>query len=164
MAVDVKAITEKIKAESGFAERLTNEIRKIIVGQQYMVDRLLIGILADGHILELDEKEYPPEYRRLARRLSGAVSEPKIRKTMQVEDEILAEFENIERRMAGMEKTIEEKDQALEENAKALQEKDQAIEEKEKIIEENARALAEKDRLIAELRRGPSAAAHIRHT
>lgn len=51
MAVDVKAIGEKIKQESAFIEKITTETQKVIVGQKYMIDRLLVGLLADGHIL-----------------------------------------------------------------------------------------------------------------
>jgi len=116
-------------------------------------------VAGDSHLLEVDEAVYPEEYRKVVRWLNGAVSKPEIRKTMEVEDEILAEFEDIERRMAGLEKTLEENAKALEEKDQALEEKDQAIEEKDQALEENARALeekarelAEKDRLIAELR------------
>ncbi len=49
--LDVEQITEKVKAESAFINEVKNEIGKIIVGQQYLVERLLIGLLADGHIL-----------------------------------------------------------------------------------------------------------------
>lgn len=48
---DVKAINEKIQKESAFVELLTMEINKVIVGQKQMVERLLIGLLANGHIL-----------------------------------------------------------------------------------------------------------------
>ena len=51
MAVDIQAINEKIKKESAFIEKITNEISKVIVGQKYMVERLLIGLLANGHVL-----------------------------------------------------------------------------------------------------------------
>jgi MoxR-like ATPase len=40
-----------VQAESTFVENLRTEIAKVIVGQEYMVDRLLIGLLSDGHIL-----------------------------------------------------------------------------------------------------------------
>lgn len=48
---DIKAINEKVKEESVFVENLTNEIGKVIVGQRYIVERLLVGLLANGHIL-----------------------------------------------------------------------------------------------------------------
>ena len=51
MAIDVKQIGDKVKAESAFVEKLWSEISKVIVGQKYMVERMLVGILANGHIL-----------------------------------------------------------------------------------------------------------------
>ncbi len=49
--VDIEAITQQIRLESAFLERLYTETSKIIVGQQAMMERLLIGLLARGHIL-----------------------------------------------------------------------------------------------------------------
>lgn len=49
--MDITALNEKIKQESAFIDLLTNEISKIIVGQKAMVERLLIGLLGNGHIL-----------------------------------------------------------------------------------------------------------------
>ena len=51
MSVDIQVINEKIQKESGFIEKINKEIHKVIVGQTYMVERLLIGLLCDGHIL-----------------------------------------------------------------------------------------------------------------
>jgi len=50
-AVDVKAINEKIEKGSAFVELLTLEMNKVIVGQKHMIERLLIGLLGNGHIL-----------------------------------------------------------------------------------------------------------------
>jgi len=49
--VDIGAINEKIERESAFVKVLTMEINKVIIGQKYMVERLLIGLLGQGHIL-----------------------------------------------------------------------------------------------------------------
>ncbi len=49
--VDIKIINEKIEMESAFVDLLTLEMKKVIVGQKDMVDRLLIGLLGKGHIL-----------------------------------------------------------------------------------------------------------------
>lgn len=49
--IDVKAINEKIERESAFVELLTLEMNKVIVGQKHMIERLLIGLLGNGHIL-----------------------------------------------------------------------------------------------------------------
>ena len=49
--MDIKTINEMIQKESAFVEGLTGEVGKVIVGQKQMVDRLLIGLLCNGHIL-----------------------------------------------------------------------------------------------------------------
>jgi len=51
MDKDIRALNEKVKKESIFVEELRHEIAKVIVGQRYLVDGLLIGLLADGHVL-----------------------------------------------------------------------------------------------------------------
>jgi len=48
---DVRALNEIVEKESAFVDDLTAEVGKVIVGQQYMVDRILIGLLAGGHVL-----------------------------------------------------------------------------------------------------------------
>ncbi len=50
-SVDISSLNEKIERESAFVDLLTNEINKVIVGQKVMVERLLIGLLGQGHIL-----------------------------------------------------------------------------------------------------------------
>ena len=49
--IDIKSINEKIERESAFIDLLTLEMNKVIVGQKHMVERLLIGLLGQGHIL-----------------------------------------------------------------------------------------------------------------
>jgi MoxR-like ATPase len=49
--VDIKEINERIQRESAFVDMLTIEMDKVIVGQKQMVERLLIGLLSNGHIL-----------------------------------------------------------------------------------------------------------------
>ncbi len=48
---DIRALNEMIQKESAFIDLLKMEMDKVIVGQKYMVERLLVGLLADGHIL-----------------------------------------------------------------------------------------------------------------
>lgn len=48
---DIKELNERIQQESAFVDLLTMEMDKVIVGQKYMVERLLIGLLSNGHIL-----------------------------------------------------------------------------------------------------------------
>ncbi|MCV6631285.1 MAG: MoxR family ATPase [Flavobacteriaceae bacterium] len=49
--IDISAINEKINKESAFIDLLTAEMNKVIIGQQQMIERLLIGLLGQGHIL-----------------------------------------------------------------------------------------------------------------
>ncbi|MDN3509979.1 MAG: AAA family ATPase [Candidatus Jettenia sp.] len=51
MEPDVKKITERVKQESDFVNTLMYEVGKVIVGQKYLIERLLIGILSNGHVL-----------------------------------------------------------------------------------------------------------------
>ena len=48
---DIKELNDRIQRESAFIDLLNLEMDKVIVGQKYMVDRLLIGLLSNGHIL-----------------------------------------------------------------------------------------------------------------
>lgn len=49
--MDIKAINEKVKKESMFVNELVNEIGKVIVGQDQIIEGVLIGLLANGHVL-----------------------------------------------------------------------------------------------------------------
>src|SRR5271163_669012 len=48
---DVRALNELVAKESAFVDRLTNEVGQVIVGQHYMVERILVGLLTGGHVL-----------------------------------------------------------------------------------------------------------------
>jgi len=50
-AQDVRAINDMVERESAFIDNITGELAKTIVGQRYMVERILIGLLAGGHCL-----------------------------------------------------------------------------------------------------------------
>lgn len=50
-AEDIRQLTEKIKEQNYFFSLLKQEINKVIIGQEYMVDRLLVGLLGNGHVL-----------------------------------------------------------------------------------------------------------------
>ncbi|MCK4653001.1 MAG: AAA family ATPase [Candidatus Cloacimonetes bacterium] len=47
----IEEINKKVIEKSEIIDKITEEIRKVIVGQQYIVKRILVGLLADGHIL-----------------------------------------------------------------------------------------------------------------
>jgi MoxR-like ATPase len=50
-AEDIKLLTEKIESQSSFITAIKEEVSKVIIGQKGMVDKLLIGLLCNGHIL-----------------------------------------------------------------------------------------------------------------
>ncbi|MBN2588292.1 MAG: MoxR family ATPase [Sedimentisphaerales bacterium] len=51
MAIDVKQIGDLVQEKSEFIRALFGEIDKVIIGQRYMLERMLISLLANGHIL-----------------------------------------------------------------------------------------------------------------
>jgi MoxR-like ATPase len=51
MNTDIRALTERVQKESSFVEVLNQEVGKVIVGQRYMLERVLIGLLCNGHVL-----------------------------------------------------------------------------------------------------------------
>ncbi|MFY0675468.1 MAG: MoxR family ATPase [Bacteroidia bacterium] len=51
VGVDIRELNERIERESAFLDLINLEVNKKIVGQKYMIERLLIGALANGHIL-----------------------------------------------------------------------------------------------------------------
>ncbi|MBT6745908.1 MAG: MoxR family ATPase [Flavobacteriales bacterium] len=50
-SIDIAALNEEIKRESSFVDLINIEMNKVIVGQKHMTERLLVGLLSDGHIL-----------------------------------------------------------------------------------------------------------------
>ena len=51
MNSELDQLEAKIREKSAFIDEIYTELNKVIVGQRYMIDRLLIGLLADGHVL-----------------------------------------------------------------------------------------------------------------
>jgi len=80
------------------------------------------------HILNVNEEDFPVEFRGVVRKLQKAVADEEIQNTMDVEDEIIEELSERERE-------IENLKDAISENRKQLNEKNQALSEKDKEIE-----------------------------
>jgi MoxR-like ATPase len=51
MSIDIAQVQKEVSEQSSFVERVETEISKVVVGQRAMVERLLIGLLANGHVL-----------------------------------------------------------------------------------------------------------------
>ena len=48
---NIKELNERIQKESAFVDIINMEMQKVIIGQKHMVERLLVGLLSNGHIL-----------------------------------------------------------------------------------------------------------------
>jgi len=51
MTIDVRAINDLVQRESAFIDPILQEVRKVVVGQEAMVERIVIGLLTGGHVL-----------------------------------------------------------------------------------------------------------------
>lgn len=51
IGTDIKELNERVQKESAFVDLITMEMHKVIIGQKHMLERLLIGLLSNGHIL-----------------------------------------------------------------------------------------------------------------
>src|SRR5271157_5543409 len=51
MTISTEAITEEVNSNGQWVHAVQNEISRVIVGQKYLIDRLVIGLLANGHVL-----------------------------------------------------------------------------------------------------------------
>ncbi len=132
---------QEITIKETFIESLTHDsyiiqISRLNLNHQSELEKLLSifdqhqHLATDKHILDINENDYPKKYCQLIRRLQRAIVEPQIRQTMDVEDEILQDLQNMER-------VIDKKDKLLKAKDQALKEKDQIIAElKRKLLRE----------------------------
>lgn len=51
MTTGISVINERVREQSGIVTAIRAEMAKVIMGQQYLVDRLIIGLIANGHLL-----------------------------------------------------------------------------------------------------------------
>jgi hypothetical protein len=115
---------EIIKEKEQFIESLTHDsiiiqIPALKKSRRNDLEKAL-GVFDQSKMqsVSISEKDYPEKYTEVIRRLLKAISEPEIRKTMDIEDEILEDLERKERLISKQEKTIEEKEKAFEEERK----------------------------------------------
>src|SRR6476619_3839824 len=50
-AEDIRKLNERIQSAAGFVDKIETEVARAIIGQHYMISRLLIGLLSNGHVL-----------------------------------------------------------------------------------------------------------------
>jgi len=170
------ATGDEVLITDPFVEALTHDaivvqINRLGNRRRTELERLLevfdqgLASRSDPHLLDILEENFPERHREVLRRLMRAGAEPELRGRMDVEDDVLAAFQEQAREAADLRQAIEAQAQALVEKDQALVEKDQALVEKEQALVEKDQALVEKgqalehkdqvieaqDRLIADL-------------
>ncbi len=149
------ATNEKIEEREDFIESLTHDsfiiqVRSLSSPYNSEIEKFLsIFDQSDkhenNHILEINDNEYPELYKKLLRRLQKAALESKVRKDMDIEDDIVEELENLDR-------VIEKQEQALSEKDSQLSEKDSQLSEKDSQLSEKDSQLSEQTKIIEELK------------
>jgi len=103
-----------------------------------------------NHILNVNEDDFPEEFKEIIRKLQKAVVDDDIQNTMDIEDEVLQEIRDREREIEDLKDTLNEKDQALTEKDQALTEKDQALTEKDQALTDQALEIERLKKLLGD--------------
>jgi hypothetical protein len=142
--VDV-ATGDQVRITDPFVEALTHDsivvqINRLKDRRRTELERLLEvfdqgrAARSDPHLLDILEENFPERHREVLRRLMRAGAEQEVRDKMDLEDDILAAFQDQARESADLRQALVEKDQVIEGKDQALVEKDQVIEEKDRLI------------------------------
>ncbi|MEI6207110.1 MAG: hypothetical protein WCP20_10025 [Desulfuromonadales bacterium] len=139
---------EQLTVKESFIESLTHDSYVIVIpnlakNRRNELEKLLsifdqsTFVDADHHILNVKEEDYPAKHRSLIRRLQSAIVEPEMRKQMDVEDNILCEFEGMQREIMQYKEKIAEFEQdasvSRQEASEAKQEASEAKLENEEL-------------------------------
>lgn len=116
---------------------------------------------SDYHILNVSEDDFPKRYQIIIRRLQRAIAKESLRRSMDIEDDIIEEVKDMERDIELKEqvitqqsKTLKEKDKKLEEKDKKLIEQNKKLEKQNERLDEQAKRLDELETLLRDLRKG----------
>jgi hypothetical protein len=126
------------------AQKRRNELEILlsIFDQSMSVD-------AGQHILNIKEEEYPEKYRPLIRRLQSAILEPEMRKQMEIEDGILDDFEDMQRKIQRQSHEIAEAKRETDEARRSAAESDRIAQEARRTATESDRVAVEGRKTIA---------------
>ncbi len=133
---------EQLQGNEAFIESLTHD--SIIVQipalkhkhRDDLEKALSVFDSEQGQELSVNESDYPERYKSVIRQLVRAISDEQVRKTMDVEDELLEHLQKKERVIAKKDKLIEEQEQEIKAKVQALEETYKVIEKKDKILSE----------------------------
>jgi hypothetical protein len=108
---------------------------------------------SNQHIMNVSEDDFPEEYSHIIRRLRKAGESEKIKKEMELEDDIIEELRKNERKIEEQGKMIEEQGKVIEEKDKVIEKKDKVIGEKDKALEKQRKEIEEKNKEIEMFKR-----------
>jgi len=133
---------DKLEGKELFIETLTHDsiiVQIPALKKQRRNDlEKALSVFEAGQVQEvsINEDDYPERYKTVVRQLLKAISDDQIRKTMDIEDEILEDLEKKERLISKQKMELEEKDEKLAEKDKELIKERENLAEKERIIKE----------------------------
>lgn len=153
-----------IEQKDPFIESLTHD--SIIVQIPYLQGRTrnhlerLLNVFDQAyctpnneHLLEIDEELFTLDEQPILIRLLKAGASPDVRRSMEVEDEILSEIENRDTVIMQKDQLIEQKEQVIEQKEQVIEQKEQVIEQKEQVIEQKEQIIEQKDKMLQEMAR-----------
>jgi len=136
----------EIKSKEEFIESLTHDSYVIQIpflhkNRRNDLEKILSIFDQDqrfsgNHILNVNDLDFPPKYQNIIRRLQGAIVEKQIRDSMQIEDEIISELDDMERHIADLSYIVEIKTAEVKGKEKEIETKDKEIRMKDEIIRE----------------------------
>jgi len=126
-------------------ERRRNDLEKILsIFDQSNLTEL-------RHIIDVDDENFPEEYRLIIRRLRKAMEDPKKRREMELEDDIVKELQDLERLIEHKENIIVNQNKTIADKDQTIADKDQTIADKDQTIADKDQTIADKDQIIAAL-------------
>lgn len=147
---------EIIQKKNQFIECLTHDSYVIQIpllkpNYQTKIERILSvfnqeNLSEDKKVIYYNLEVKDAVLQKITQRLMYGAADEKLKKQMEIEEEVLRELENLERK-------VEQKEQFIQEQKQMIQEQKQMIQEKEQMIQEKDRQIAEMARLIEQLKR-----------
>ena len=105
----------------------------------------------DEHLLEIDETLFTADEQVIITRLLKAGVAPDVRRSMEVEDEILSEIEKRDTDIMQRDQVIEDKKLIIEQKEQVIEQKEQVIEQKEQVIEQKELVIEQKNKMLQEM-------------
>jgi hypothetical protein len=147
---------EELPKKNEFIESLNHkswivQVRQLKEKRRNELENLLSifdqdNITEDKHILNVDENQFPEEYRHIIRKLREAYESQQVREEMQMEDDYINELLMKDEELQLKDEMIAEKNEMIAEKNEIIAEQEKSLEESKKIIEDKNKSLADKEK------------------